>query len=70
MFRDNRDPETIGKGLLELHKLSPTSSISSLADQYLQPGTAHRLYGESQKEFESRLRGVSKPLSTNGKLAA
>lgn len=71
MFRDNRDPETIGNAIISLHQVSPDVPVTQIADQYLQPGTAHRWYGETQEEFESRIYGGFHPSHrSNGKLAA
>jgi hypothetical protein len=71
VYRDIRDPETIGKSLIELHRLSPSVPITTLADQYLQEGTAHRWYGESEKDYHSRIYPPDPFASgSNGKLAA
>ena len=68
MFRDNRDPQAIGEALLARKEANTNVAITELADELLQPGIAHRLYGETEGEFRLRLSPVA-PLR-NGKLAA
>lgn len=68
MFRDTRDPQAIGEALLARRNVNSTASITELADEVLAPGTAHRLYGETEGEFRLRLSGHDPRY--NGKLAA